>query len=59
MHPYNTDWLETLLLRGADPARENAWPLHGRDVQPGALVVIGRHYINEHDSAPVQYNGIV
>ena len=30
----------------------------GRDAQPGALV-IGRHYVTERDSAPVQYNGIV
>ena len=30
-----------------------------RDVQPGALVVIGRHYVTERDSAPVQYNGAV
>ena len=32
--------------------------LPGRDVQPGALV-IGRHYITERASAPVQYNGLV
>ena len=30
----------------------------GRDVQPGAPV-IGRHYVTERDSAPIQYNGIV
>ena len=30
----------------------------GMIVQPGALV-IGRHYITEPDSAPVQYNGVV
>ena len=30
--------------------------LHPRDVQPA---LIGRHYITERDSAPVQYNGIV
>ena len=30
----------------------------GGDAQPGALV-IGRHYIIERDSVPVQYNGIV
>ena len=29
----------------------------GRDAQPA--LVIGRHYITERDSAPVQYNGIV
>ena len=29
----------------------------GRDAQPAH--VIGRHYITERDSAPVQYNGIV
>ena len=29
----------------------------GRDAQPA--LVIGRHYISERDSAPVQYNGIV
>ena len=28
-----------------------------RDAQPA--LVIGRHYITERDSAPVQYNGIV
>ena len=28
-----------------------------RDAQPA--LVIGRHYINERDSAPVQYNDIV
>ena len=28
------------------------------DAQPGALV-IGRHYVTERDSAPVQYNGIL
>ena len=28
----------------------------GRDVQPA---LIGRHYVTERDSAPVQYNGIV
>ena len=32
--------------------------LEGRDVQPGALV-IGRHYVAERVSAPVQYTGIV
>ena len=31
--------------------------LLGRDVQPA--LVIGRHYVTERDSAPVQYNGIV
>ena len=30
---------------------------YGSDVQPA--LVIGRHYITEYDSAPVQYNGIV
>ena len=30
----------------------------GMHAQPGALV-IGRHYMTERDSAPVQYNGIV
>ena len=30
---------------------------YGRDVQPA--LVIGRHYVTERDSAPVQYNGIV
>ena len=30
--------------------------LDGRDAQPA---LIGRHYITERDSAPVQYNGIV
>ena len=29
----------------------------GRDVQPA--LVIGRHYMTERDSAPVQYNGVV
>ena len=29
----------------------------GRDAQPA--LVIGRHYITERDSAPVQYNGIL
>ena len=29
----------------------------GRDAQPA--LVIGRHYITERDSAPVQYNGVV
>ena len=29
----------------------------GSDAQPA--LVIGRHYINERDSAPVQYNGIM
>ena len=29
----------------------------GRDVQPA--LVIGRLYVTERDSAPVQYNGIV
>ena len=29
----------------------------GRDAQPALL--IGRHYITERDSAPVQNNGIV
>eukprot|EP00959_Pyramimonas_sp_CCMP1952_P320694 6710945-Pyramimonas_sp.AAC.1 len=29
----------------------------GRDVQPA--LVIGRHYVTERDSAPVQCNGIV
>ena len=31
-------------------------PALGRDVQPA---LIGRHYVTERDSAPVQYNGIV
>ena len=31
--------------------------LVGRDAQPA--LVIGRQYITERDSAPVQYNGIV
>ena len=30
--------------------------LIGRDVQPA---LIGRHNVTEHDSAPVQYDGIV
>ena len=30
---------------------------HCRDAQPA--LVIGRHYMTERDSAPVQYNGIV
>ena len=30
---------------------------NGRDAQPA--LVIGRHYVTERDSAPVQYNGIV
>ena len=29
----------------------------GRDAQPA--LVIGRHYVTQRDSAPVQYNGIV
>ena len=29
----------------------------GRDAQPA--LVIGRHYVTERDSAPVQYNGIL
>ena len=29
----------------------------GRDAQPA--LVIGRHYVTERDSAPVQYNGVV
>ena len=29
----------------------------GRDAQ--SALVIGRPYVSEHDSAPVQYNGIV
>ena len=30
---------------------------YGRDAQPA--LVIGRHYMTERDSAPVQFNGIV
>ena len=32
------------------------WSGKGRNVQPA---LIGRHYVTERDSAPVQYNGIV
>ena len=30
-----------------------------RDAQPALVVVIGRHYITERDSAPEQYNGVL
>ena len=43
-----------VLRKGPAAARNHQ--LRGRDVQPA---LIGRHYIAEHDSAPVQYDGIV
>ena len=48
------------LARPLRPGGRRVRAIHpdGRDVQPGALV-IGRHYITERDSVPVQYNGIV
>ena len=38
------------------PEQKEQRALGGRDAQPA---LIGRHYITERDSVPVQYNGIV
>ena len=69
LHPYNTEGEEpirvdaTLQLADADSTRiagAVVWMepegLDGRDAQPA---LIGRHYVTERDSAPVQYTGIV
>ena len=39
------------------PPDGDKWAYAVRDVQPA--LVIGRHYVTERGSAPVQYNGIV
>ena len=44
-------------LQGAEEEEDNGVAPSGRDVQPA--LVIGRHYVTERDSAPVQYNDIV
>ena len=46
--------LTWIALKPRDP---NVVDLVGREAQPA--LVIGRHYITERDSAPVQYNGVL
>ena len=61
LQPYNTvgapraAQLERL---GGDGGAVAGGGAGGRNVQP-ALAVIGRHYVSERDSVPVQYNGVV
>ena len=44
---------------GVGAHQRGGFPSSGRDDAQPALVVIGRRYITERASAPVQYNGIV
>ena len=48
--------LEVAFVAKADEKMNPQYPWVGRDAQPA--LVIGRHYVTERDSAPVQYNGI-
>ena len=49
--------LHRLTWRASFGGRRSNGSPGGRDVQPA--LVIGRHYVTERDSAPVQYNGVV
>ena len=48
-------WMAARAVRKARPTTASGTAA-GKDVQPA---LIGRHYVSERDSAPVQYNGIL
>ena len=57
LHTGNWDDFWSHLWDNAKLTKEDLAGMKVGDVQPA--LVIGRHYVTEHDSAPVQYNGIV